>query len=98
VRTVAVPTNATPMTLDQLDAAVKTQRPDMKVTTRLISRDPTQAYEFRAGRAGAVYVNPYTGTVADPESKGAHDVLHVLEDWHRWLGLAWKAKAKRRVS
>lgn len=97
VRTVSVPNKAAPLTLDQLDAAVMTQRPDLKVTTRLISRDPTQAYEFRAGRAGALYVNQYTGAVIDPKSNAAHDFLHVLEDWHRWLGMEGKGQATGKL-
>ncbi|MBC7983558.1 MAG: PepSY domain-containing protein, partial [Candidatus Obscuribacterales bacterium] len=87
VRTVVVPANATPLTLDQLDAAVKEKRPDLKVTSRIVPREPDEAYEFRAGRDGAVYVNPYTAAVTDPASKGAHDFLHVLQDWHRRLGM-----------
>ena len=37
------------------------------------------------GRDGALFMNPYTGAAIGPGSK-THDVLHVIEDWHRWLG------------
>jgi uncharacterized iron-regulated membrane protein len=97
VRTVSVLDNAKPLSFDQLDSAVKQQRPNLKVTNRVVPRDPDQAYEFRAGREGLVYVNPYTGTVAEPKSKGAHDVLHVFEDWHRWLGREGEGRATGRL-
>ena len=38
VRTVSVPTDVTRLTLDQLDAAVKQQRPELKVTSHRSAR------------------------------------------------------------
>ena len=97
VRTVAVPKHATPLTLDEIDAAVKTQRPELRITNRIVPRAANQAYEFRAGRVGAVYVNPYTGQVLEPKSKAAHDFLHKLEEWHRWLGMEGKGRATGKL-
>jgi len=37
------------------------------------------------GRDAALSMHPFTGAVLGPDSR-AHDVLHVVEDWHRWLG------------
>lgn len=34
-----------------------------------------------------MFVDPYTGAVREPEWTGAHDVLHMLEERHRWLGM-----------
>jgi uncharacterized iron-regulated membrane protein len=96
VRTVPAP-NSTALTLEQLDLAVKNQHPDFKTTTRLIPRDVNQAYEYRAGRAGPLYVNQYTGVVSEPKSNGAHDVLHALEDWHRWLGMEGQGRATGKL-
>lgn len=93
LRTVSAPTNASRLTLDQLDAALAKQKPGFKTTAIVIPREADRAYEYRAGRAGAVYVDPYTGTVAEPKSKATHDVLHVLEDWHRWLGREGEGRA-----
>lgn len=76
-----------PRSIEELEAAVAAQRPDFKTTTIVIPRAPDEAYEFRAGREGALFVEPYSGAVREPASTGAHDVMHVLEDWHRWLGL-----------
>lgn len=76
-----------PRSIDDLEATVAAQRPAFKTTTIVIPREPDAAYEFRAGREGALFVDPYSGAVREPASKEAHDVLHVLEDWHRWLGL-----------
>jgi uncharacterized iron-regulated membrane protein len=97
VRAVSVPDNSKALTFDQLDAAVKEQRPNLKVTNRIVPREPNQAYEFRAGREGFVYVNPYTGVVADSKSQGVRDVLHVIEDWHRWLGREGEGRATGKL-
>lgn len=93
VRHVAAPANTPRMTLDRLDAAVSAQYPDFKTISRTISRDANVAYEFRAGRDGTLYVDPYTGTTSQPKSQTAHDVLQVIEAWHRWLGAEGEGRA-----
>jgi uncharacterized iron-regulated membrane protein len=86
-----------PHTLNQLDAIVKQERPDFKTSTIVIPREPTLAYEYRAGRAGSLYVNPYTGELREPKSTAAHDALHVLEDWHRRLGREGDSQATGKL-
>ena len=86
VRTVDAPAGAQRLSIDELDERVKAQHPDFKTTSRVVIREPDRAYEYRAGRDGSLYVNPYTGDAAAPQSKAAHDVLHVFVDWHRYLG------------
>jgi uncharacterized iron-regulated membrane protein len=97
VRTISVPANALPLTLDQIDTKVAAQRPDFKTTNIVIPRELDQAYEYRAGRAGSIYVNQYTGAVSEPLSKKAHDILHAFEDWHRWLGMEGKGQATGKL-
>jgi uncharacterized iron-regulated membrane protein len=97
VKTVAVPPQVMPHTLNQLDAIVKQERPNFRANTIVIPRDPAQAYEYRAGRAGSLYVNPYDGEVRDPKSTAAHDVLHLLEDWHRRLGREGESQATGKL-
>jgi uncharacterized iron-regulated membrane protein len=84
----ATPTGgAAPMSIDALASAVAAVRPDFKTTQIIVPRAADETYEFRAGREGALYVDQYSGEVREPLSTSAHDVLHTLEDWHRWLGL-----------
>ena len=97
VRHVAVPADTPRMTLDQLDSAVTAQYPDFETTARTIPREPNAAYEFRAGRDGTLYVNPYTGAANEPKSQAAHDVIHVLESWHRRLGMEGENRALGRL-
>jgi uncharacterized iron-regulated membrane protein len=53
----------------------------------VVQRQPELAYEYRAGRDGTLYVNPYTGDAFAPLSKPARDVMRVFQNWHRWLGM-----------
>jgi uncharacterized iron-regulated membrane protein len=87
LKTIVAPDTSARMTFDQLDAAVATQHPNFKTTTRIAPRALDQAYEYRAGRDGTLYVNPYTGAAVEPKSNAARDVLRTLTEWHRWLGM-----------
>lgn len=97
VARVVAPAGATPRPLAELRAAVAAAHPDFKTTTIVVPRDPAVAYTFRAGREGHLYVNPYTGASASPRSGPAHDFLHALEDWHRWLGRDGDSRPVGRV-
>jgi uncharacterized iron-regulated membrane protein len=50
-----------------------------------VRADPTASAVVQLGRDGALFVDPYTGAVLGGRSR-VHDALHVVEDWHRWLG------------
>jgi uncharacterized iron-regulated membrane protein len=86
VARVSVPTGASRQTLAQLDAALAAEQPGFKPTLLFVPRDPAAAYTYRMGRERMLFVDPYTGTAATPRSGTAHDVLHELMEWHRWLG------------
>ncbi len=47
--------------------------------------EPQGTVRVAFGRDDGVFVNPYTGELLGPGSK-VHDAMHVIEDWHRWLG------------
>lgn len=57
------------------------QRP-VTVATR---PEPGSSVRVGFGREAVVFMNPYTG---DAVGRGSttHAVMHVIEDWHRWLG------------
>ena len=93
VARVAAPDGEKRLPLDALVAGAATQRPGFRPTLLLVPSCPTGAFELRSGREGALYVDPYSGAVSDPRSGAAHEILHTLEEWHRWLGLEGRGQA-----
>jgi len=62
------------------------------ITVRSGASEPV---EFSMGRAGTLYVNPYTGQIVDQSQPGqpgqqpqtkARAFFRTMEDWHRWMG------------
>ena len=86
VARVSVHADGRPRSLGELAAAVGAAHPDFKATTILVPRDPAAAQIWQMGRDRTLYINPYTGAAFLPRSGTAHDFLHKLEEWHRWLG------------
>lgn len=82
--------------LETLLAKVKDQKPGSPsaITVRSGASEPV---EVSMGRAGTLYVNPYTGAILDqsqpiqpgqqPQTK-ARAFFRTMEDWHRWMGAA----------
>lgn len=93
---VIVPAGAAPKPLAALNAAVAAAHPDFKTTTIVVPRDPAAAYTYRAGREATLFVNPYTAPAA-PQSGPAHNFLHELEEWRRWLGRDGDGRAAGRL-
>jgi uncharacterized iron-regulated membrane protein len=56
-----------------------------RATTLSLRPDPRSSVRVGFGRDRALYVNPYSGDVVGAGSR-THDVMHTIEDWHRWLG------------
>jgi uncharacterized iron-regulated membrane protein len=81
----ALTIEARPRPLEQLRADIQATRPDFPVTGFEVPRDPAKAYTAYSGWGNKLYVNPYTGELRASEAKGVHDVIHLLEEWHRWL-------------
>jgi uncharacterized iron-regulated membrane protein len=75
-----------PKSIAELTALVHGSRANFSVTSVIVLRDPLRAYEFYAGRDGPLYVDPYTGTFVESRAHSTHDIIHTLEEWHRWLG------------
>lgn len=75
-----------PLPVAELLRRVQAARPDFKISDVVVHRDPLAAWEFHAGPTGLLYLDPYTGAVRDTRTHAAHDVLHTLKEWHRWLG------------
>jgi uncharacterized iron-regulated membrane protein/flavodoxin len=77
--------NARRLSLDEIVAKARAQNPDARPTGVVLRNEPTASVAVGFGREGAVYVDPYTGTVLGKESR-LHDWFYDVTDWHRWLG------------
>jgi uncharacterized iron-regulated membrane protein len=85
LRTVAPPANARRLDLDTLVAGARRASPESRPTAVTVRAEPRSSVRVGFGRDSALYLDPYTGTVLGRGSK-IGDALHVIEDWHRWLG------------
>jgi uncharacterized iron-regulated membrane protein len=85
-RVVTPPPDAQRLAVAALLARARAARPDLAPTIVTLRSDPTAAAVVSFGReGGALFVDPYRGTVLGGLSP-AHDFLHEVGEWHRWLG------------
>lgn len=86
-RQVAPPAvGATRLSLAELQRRLRAAEPDFRPASIALQNDPAAAIAFSAGRDDTRQVNPYTGEVRRPASTRVHDFMHVMTDWHRFLG------------
>ena len=79
------PTPSTPrVPLSELVQRAQQLRGDERATMLALRAEPESSVRVGFGRDGALFMHPYTGAAIGPGSK-THDVMHVIEDWHRWL-------------
>jgi uncharacterized iron-regulated membrane protein len=71
--------------LDAIVAEARSAHPEGRPTLVTVRAEPRSSVRVAFGREGALYLDPYTGAALGATSKIA-DALHVVEDWHRWLG------------
>ena len=76
------------LTPQELFAKLKEANPNVKPSGLTISSNPNEAASFALGREGNLYMNPYTGQVTGDGAKTTRAFFHVVEDWHRWLGMS----------
>ncbi len=77
---------ATRLPLADLQRKLRDAQPEFRSTSITLLNSPTAAVAFTAGRDETVYVNPYTGEIRAPASTKVHDFMHLMTDWHRFLG------------
>ncbi|HYG23465.1 MAG TPA: PepSY-associated TM helix domain-containing protein [Verrucomicrobiae bacterium] len=87
-RTVAVPAEASAarLPIDDLVAAVREKQGGHRPATIVVANDPAAAVMMGFGRTNSVYVNPYTGTLQPVSGQGTRTFMHVMIEWHRYLG------------
>jgi uncharacterized iron-regulated membrane protein/flavodoxin len=84
------------LSLDEVISRASEHNPGVRPTTVVLRNDPTASVAVGFGREGAIYVNPYTGSVLGREST-LHDWFHEIIDWHRWLGTEGEGRATGRA-
>ncbi|HVG79495.1 MAG TPA: PepSY-associated TM helix domain-containing protein [Patescibacteria group bacterium] len=86
LRTVPPPlAGAARVSLGNLVAAAQDARGGERASTVTFGSEPRSSVRVGFGREATLFVHPFTGAVISPGSR-THTVLHVVEDWHRWLG------------
>jgi uncharacterized iron-regulated membrane protein len=63
-------------------------KPGIKPSGLTLNSDPSAAATVAVGREGVLFLNPYTGEVLGQGAVRTRGFFHLVEDWHRWLGLA----------
>lgn len=79
--------------LEELLAEAKERYPEKTIGNVVIPADPSRTYIFRVPRDQTYYVDPYARTFTTPPSDSAHDLLHEIEVWHRFLGMSGDQRA-----
>ena len=86
LRTIAAPApGAARLDLDAIVAGTRRANPEGRPTTVTVRAEPQSSVRVGFGRESALYVDPYTGATLGSGS-WLGNALHVIEDWHRWLG------------
>jgi uncharacterized iron-regulated membrane protein len=86
LRTVLPPaSDASRVSLTTLVAAAQDARGGERASTVALRSEPQATVRVGFGREATLFMHPFTGAVLGPGSR-THDVLHAVEDWHRWLG------------
>ena len=75
-------------TVEELLAEAKERYPEHEIGSVVIPADPNRVYELRVPRQQIYYVDPYERSFEEPPSDGAHDIIHELIVWHRYLGMS----------
>jgi uncharacterized iron-regulated membrane protein len=85
-RAVTPPPGAPRLSVEALLARAREVRADQRPSIVTLRSDPTASAVVSFGReGGALFIDPYRGTVLGGLSP-AHDFLHEVVEWHRWLG------------
>jgi uncharacterized iron-regulated membrane protein len=79
-----------------LIGAVEAARPKSSPQSLTVSRDPALAATVNLGRAGNLYVNPYTGAVTGSSSVRTSEFFQSMTNWHRYLAMSGEGRATGR--
>ena len=74
--------------LETLIQSAKAQHPELAIDLIQIPKDPQLNYQAFVSWEGPLYINPHSGATSYTQTHTAHEILHELEAWHRWLGMS----------
>ncbi|MCW5559765.1 MAG: PepSY domain-containing protein, partial [Verrucomicrobiae bacterium] len=72
--------------IEEVLARVRERAPGGNPGSVTIYADPSLAIAVGYGRTNTYYVDPTSGDVREPESRGMRNFMQVMLSWHRWLG------------
>ncbi len=75
-----------PLPIAELTRKIEADHAGTKVSSIAMFSDPGRAWEVYLGDDGPFYLDPFTGSTQASQAHGAHEIIHKLEEWHRWLG------------
>lgn len=83
--------------IEELVAAAKLYRPELKPTTITLRNEPDAPVVLSAGRSGSVLVDPYSGAVRDLGAAGLRSFFAAVTGWHRWFNATGENRAAARA-
>ena len=84
------------LAVQALIGAVEAAKPGSSPQSLTLWRDPALAVTVNLGRAGTVYVNPYTGSVLGSSSVRTSEFFQSVTNWHRYLAMSGESRATGR--
>lgn len=83
--------------LEELLVKQGTLQPEALATTLVISNHPGAPVALRAGRAGGMNLNPYTGEPMEGGSPRLDAFFNAVTGWHRWFNVQGEGRAFARA-
>jgi len=83
--------------IEALVAGAKLHSPDFAPAAVAVANNPAAPLVVSAGRAGTLYVNPYTGEVSAPRSERLRSFFEAMTGWHRWFNAAGDSRRPARA-
>ena len=80
------------LTLEEVVAAAKLQRPEFTPTTIMLRNEPDAAVVLGAGRSGSLLADPYSGNVTEPGAQGLRRFFSAVTGWHRWFNVTGEGR------
>lgn len=87
----------TPLPIAELTRTIETSSAGEKVSSIAMFSEPGRAWEVHLGDHGPFYLDPFTGSTRASQAHGAHEIIHKLEEWHRWLGASEGLTSTARI-
>ncbi|MFT3784460.1 MAG: PepSY-associated TM helix domain-containing protein [Nibricoccus sp.] len=88
VRHVEIPNqSAQRVPLKEVLERMRELQPEARPSGITVYAEPSAAIAISIGRDSVYYANPYTADIHKPQSSRVRDFMHLMESWHRFLGL-----------